>query len=138
MPHASIILSNRCSNAISISHICFNIMTSTSMMKVNAYNTTYKYHLAEFGFSDVWYKNLRFGLGLRFEYYKYKDFLFKKPELIGLDARIRTFPELFRSGTTIVHSTRDISLPKELNSKLPIHSTPIIWLSIMITPRSPH
>ena len=28
-----------------------------------AYNTTYKYHLAEFGFSDVWYKNFRFGLG---------------------------------------------------------------------------
>ena len=27
-----------------------------------AYNTTYKYHLAEFGFSDVWYKNFRFGL----------------------------------------------------------------------------
>ena len=25
-----------------------------------AYNTTYKYHLAEFGFSDVWYKNFRF------------------------------------------------------------------------------
>lgn len=46
-----------------------------------AYNLTYKYHLAEFGFSDVWYKNFRFGLGFRFEYYKYKDFLFKKPEL---------------------------------------------------------
>lgn len=45
-----------------------------------AYNTTYKYHLGEFGFSDVWYKNLRFGLGVRFEYFKYKDFLFKKPE----------------------------------------------------------
>lgn len=46
-----------------------------------AYNTTYKYHLGEFGFSDVWYKNLRFGVGVRYEYYKYKDFLFKKPEL---------------------------------------------------------
>lgn len=45
-----------------------------------AYNATYKYHLGEFGFSDVWYKNLRFGLGARFEYFKYKDFLFKKPE----------------------------------------------------------
>lgn len=45
-----------------------------------AYNTTYKYHDVEFGFSDVWYKNFRFGFGARFEYYKYKDFLFKKPE----------------------------------------------------------
>ncbi len=50
-----------------------------------AYNATYDYHLAEFGFSDVWYKNLRFGLGLRFEYYKYKDLLLKNPELIDLE-----------------------------------------------------
>ena len=40
-----------------------------------AYNTTYKYHLAEFGFSDVWYKNFRFGLGFRFEYYKIQRLL---------------------------------------------------------------
>ena len=60
-----------------------------------AYNTTYKYHLAEFGFSDVWYKNLRFGLGLRFEYYKYKDFLFKKPELIGLNVESEHFLSYF-------------------------------------------
>ena len=51
-----------------------------------AYNTTYKYHLAEFGFSDVWYKNFRFGLGFRFEYYRYKDFLYKIPETsIGME-----------------------------------------------------
>ena len=45
-----------------------------------AYNVTYKYHAGEIGFSDVWYKNLRFGFGARIEYFKYKDFLFKKPE----------------------------------------------------------
>lgn len=44
------------------------------------YNVTYKYHAGEVGFSDVWYKNLRFGFGARIEYFKYKDFLFKKPE----------------------------------------------------------
>lgn len=60
-----------------------------------AYNTTYKYHLAEFGFSDVWYKNLRFGLGLRFEYYKYKDFLFKKPELASLSVESQHFLSYF-------------------------------------------
>ena len=59
------------------------------------YNTTYKYHLAEFGFSDVWYKNFRFGLGFRFEYYKYKDFLFKKPEFIGLDVESEHFLSYF-------------------------------------------
>ncbi|OUQ63452.1 patatin-like phospholipase family protein [Bacteroides xylanisolvens] len=56
-----------------------------------AYNTTYKYHLAEFGFSDVWYKNFRFGLGLRFEYYKYKDFLFKKTEISDLKVESEHF-----------------------------------------------
>ena len=60
-----------------------------------AYNTTYKYHLAEFGFSDVRYKNFRFGLGFRFEYYKYKDFLFKKPEFIGLDVESEHFLSYF-------------------------------------------
>ena len=60
-----------------------------------AYNTTYKYHLAEFGFSDVWYKNFRFGLGLRFEYYKYKDFLFKQPELIDLKVESEHFLSYF-------------------------------------------
>lgn len=60
-----------------------------------AYNTTYKYHLAEFGFSDVWYKNFRFGLGLRFEYYKYKDFLFKKPEISDLKVESEHFLNYF-------------------------------------------
>ena len=60
-----------------------------------AYNTTYKYHLAEFGFSDVWYKNFRFGLGLRFEYYKYKDFLYKKPEISDLKVESEHFLSYF-------------------------------------------
>ena len=60
-----------------------------------AYNTTYKYHLAEFCFWDVLYKNFRFGLGFRFEYYKYKDFLFKKPEFIGLDVESEHFLSYF-------------------------------------------
>lgn len=60
-----------------------------------AYNATYKYHLGELGFSDVWYKNLRFGLGLRFEYYKYKDFLFKKPETADLIVQSEHFLSYF-------------------------------------------
>lgn len=69
-----------------------------------AYNTTYKYHLAEFGFSDVWYKNFRFGLGLRFEYYKYKDFLFKKPELADLKVESEHFLSYFAQ---VQYSTYD-------------------------------
>ena len=40
-------------------------------------------------------KNFRFGLGFRFEYYKYKDFLFKKPEFIGLDVESEHFLSYF-------------------------------------------
>lgn len=60
-----------------------------------AYNTTYTYHLGEMAFSDVWYKNLRFGLGLRFEYYRYKDFLFKEPALNGEKIKSQHFLSYF-------------------------------------------
>jgi NTE family protein len=43
---------------------------------VKSYNTTYKYQLGEFSFSDLWFRNLRFSLGARFEYFKYKDMLY--------------------------------------------------------------
>lgn len=42
------------------------------------HNSTYRYHQAEFSFSDVWYKNVRFALGLRYELYDYDKFLFKE------------------------------------------------------------
>ncbi|MEG1562425.1 MAG: patatin-like phospholipase family protein [Bacteroides sp.] len=44
------------------------------------YNTTYKYHAGEFSFSDIWYKNLRFAIGARIEYYRYKNILYNQPE----------------------------------------------------------
>ena len=45
-----------------------------------AYNTTYKYHLGEFSFSDIWFRNLLFELGLRFEHYKYSNILYNSPQ----------------------------------------------------------
>lgn len=63
-----------------------------------AYNTTYKYHSGEFSFSDVWFKNLRFAVGARFEYFKYKDFLYTSPEF-HLEIR----PEHFFSYFAQVH-----------------------------------
>ena len=45
--------------------------------------------------SRHWYKNFRFGLGLRFEYYKYKDFLFKKPEISDLKVESEHFLSYF-------------------------------------------
>lgn len=45
-----------------------------------ANNTTYKYHLGEFSFSDVWFRNFKFAFGLKFEYYKYNNLLYNSPE----------------------------------------------------------
>ena len=45
-----------------------------------AYNTTYKYQLGEFSFSDLWFRNFLFEFGLRFEYYKYNNLLYNSPE----------------------------------------------------------
>ena len=44
-----------------------------------AYNTSYKHQLGEFSFSDVWFRNFRFAFGLRFDYYKYSNFLYNTP-----------------------------------------------------------
>lgn len=63
-----------------------------------AYNTTYKYHSGEFSFSDVWYKNLRFAIGVRFEYFKYKDFLYNSSEY-----NLKIQPEHFFSYFAQVH-----------------------------------
>lgn len=39
-------------------------------------NSTYRHHCGQFQFSDVWLRNLRFTLGLRYEYYNYDKFLY--------------------------------------------------------------
>ena len=45
-----------------------------------AYNTSYKYQLGEFSFSDVWFRNFKFQFGLKFEYYKYSNLLYNTPQ----------------------------------------------------------
>ena len=39
------------------------------------FNSTWRYHAGEFAYYNVWIKNMRFGIGLRYELYDYKDFL---------------------------------------------------------------
>ncbi len=60
-----------------------------------AYNTTYKYHLAEFGFSDVWYKISVLVSDSVSNIINTKIFLFKKPEFIGLDVESEHFLSYF-------------------------------------------
>lgn len=43
-----------------------------------SHNATFRYHLGEFSFSDVWYKNIRFAFGLRYELYDYDKFLYQE------------------------------------------------------------
>lgn len=45
-----------------------------------AHNTTFRYHLGEFSYSDVWYKNVRFAIGLRYELYDHDKVLYQEGE----------------------------------------------------------
>jgi NTE family protein len=65
---------------------------------VKSYNTVYKYQLGELSLSDLWFRNLRFSIGLRYEYFKYNDMLYDSPTL---DAIIK--PEHFFSYFGSVH-----------------------------------
>jgi NTE family protein len=40
----------------------------------HTHSNTFRYHQAELAFSDVWYRNLRFNLGTRYELYDYGKF----------------------------------------------------------------
>lgn len=44
------------------------------------YNTTYRHHFAELGYTNIMNRNLKYGLGLRYEYYDYSTFLFNSTE----------------------------------------------------------
>ncbi len=43
-----------------------------------SHNSTFRYHQGEFSYSDVWYKNIRFAIGLRYELYDYDKFLYQE------------------------------------------------------------
>ncbi len=42
------------------------------------HNATFRYHMGEFSYSDVWYKNVRYAVGLRYELFDYDKFLYQK------------------------------------------------------------
>lgn len=44
------------------------------------YNTTYHYHLAEVGYTNIFNRDLKLGAGIRYEYFKYRDFLYNHNE----------------------------------------------------------
>lgn len=44
------------------------------------YNTTYKHHLGELGYTNILNRNMKYGLGVRYEYFDYSTFLFNSTE----------------------------------------------------------
>ena len=42
----------------------------------SAFNSTFRYHMGEIAYHNVWLRNFRFGLGVRFELYDYEKFLY--------------------------------------------------------------
>lgn len=47
------------------------------------YNTTYRMYLSELGYTNILNRDLKYGLGLRYEYYDYSTFLFNSTENIS-------------------------------------------------------
>lgn len=41
-----------------------------------SFNSTFRYHLGEFAYHNVWLRNFRFGIGVRYELYDYEKLLF--------------------------------------------------------------
>lgn len=40
-----------------------------------SFNSTFRYHLGEFAYHNVWLRNVRFGVGIQYELYDYEKFL---------------------------------------------------------------
>lgn len=62
------------------------------------FNTTYRHHFAEFGYSDMNWLNFKFKLGLRYEYYDYNSFLYT-----GDNNQYHVKPEGFISYFALAH-----------------------------------
>ena len=41
-----------------------------------SFNSTFRYHMGEMAYHNVWLRNVRFGLGVRYELYDYEKFLY--------------------------------------------------------------
>ena len=41
-----------------------------------SFNSTFRYHMGEIAYHNVWLRNVRFGLGVRYELYDYEKFLY--------------------------------------------------------------
>ena len=48
-----------------------------------AFNSTFRYHMGEMAYHNVWLRNVRFGVGLRYELYNYEKFL-QNDDLVDL------------------------------------------------------
>lgn len=59
-----------------------------------SHSSTFRYHLGELSFSDVWHKNVRFAIGLRYELYDYDKFLSQEGNQ-GLDVGTEHFFSYF-------------------------------------------
>lgn len=49
-----------------------------------AFNSTFRQHIGEISYSNVWLRNVRFGVGIRYEYYDYSNIL-HNPDRDALD-----------------------------------------------------
>lgn len=61
----------------------------------HTHNSTFRYHQAEVAFSDVWYRNLRFNVGTRYELYDYDKFFQADEDATRIDVNREHFFSYF-------------------------------------------
>jgi NTE family protein len=61
----------------------------------HTHNSTFRYHQAEVAFSDVWYRNLRFNVGTRYELYDYDKFFSVDEDATRIDVKREHFFSYF-------------------------------------------
>lgn len=60
-----------------------------------SFNSTFRYHVGELSYANVWLRNLRFSMGIRYELYDYDKFLFKEENSSLMDIGAEHFITYF-------------------------------------------
>lgn len=56
-----------------------------------SFNSTFRYHVAELSYANVWLRNLRFNIGVRYELYDYDKFLYQEENTVWENVKAEHF-----------------------------------------------
>ena len=64
-------------------------------MGKRSFNSVFRYHVGELSYANVWLRNLRFNIGLRYELYDYEKFLYQQDNVLFNDVKSEHFLTYF-------------------------------------------